>query len=208
MSRRLGAWVLFIGVISLAGFTLGGAPQNALYKYSTAAAQLVQYGLFLLVTLAIAGWKLDLLALRRPRSWPRALAMAVPLFIGTEIVISLLDQLLHGTREQGLVPRNWQPSHAGAYAANALVVVFVAPFVEELMFRGLGFSLLRRYGAWQAIVLVGLAFGLYHGLPRALPELAIFGSALAWLRWKTDSVYPGMLVHATFNAIALMSVFF
>lgn len=200
--------MLFIGVISLAGFTLGGAPQNALYEYTTAVGQLVQYGLFLLVTLAIAGWRLELLALRRPPSWPRAIAIAVPLFIGAEIVISALDQLLHGTREQGLVPRHWQPSHAGAYTANFLVVVFVAPFVEELMFRGLGFSLLRRYGAWQAIILVGLAFGLYHGLPRALPELAIFGGALAWLRWKTDSVYPGMLVHATFNTIALASVFF
>jgi membrane protease YdiL (CAAX protease family) len=208
MSRRLGAWILFIGLISLAGFTVGGAPQNALYKYSTAAGQIVQYGLFLLVTAAIAGWRTDLLALRQPRSWGRALAMAVPLFIATEIAISAIDRVLHGTREQGLVPQHWQPQHAGAYAANCLVVILVAPFVEELMFRGLGFSLLRRYGAWPAIVLVGLAFGLYHGLPRALPELALFGGALAWLRWKTDSVYPGMLVHATFNTIALMSVFF
>ena len=76
------------------------------------------------------------------------------------------------------------------------------------MFRGLGYSLFERFGSWQAIVAVGLAFGMYHGLPRALPELALFGCALAWLRLKTDSVFPGMLAHAALNAIAMTSVFF
>jgi membrane protease YdiL (CAAX protease family) len=38
---------------------------------------------------------------------------------------------------------------------------------------------------------------------RAFPELAVFGSALAWLRSKTNSVYVGMLVHSAFNGIAL-----
>ena len=37
-------------------------------------------------------------------------------------------------------------------------------------------------------------------------ELALFGCALAWLRARTDSVFPGMLVHATFNATALIVV--
>jgi membrane protease YdiL (CAAX protease family) len=30
-----------------------------------------------------------------------------------------------------------------------------------------------------------------------------FGIALAWLRDRTESVYPGMVVHALFNGIAL-----
>ena len=67
---------------------------------------------------------------------------------------------------------------------------------------------LPRLGPWPTIVAIGVAFGLYHGLVEALPELALFGSALAWLRWKTGSVFPGMLAHATFNAIGLLSVFF
>ena len=33
--------------------------------------------------------------------------------------------------------------------------------------------------------------------------LVPFGVALAYLRDRTDSVYPGMLVHASFNAVAL-----
>ena len=57
--------------------------------------------------------------------------------------------------------------------------------------------------AWPAILITGLAFGLAHGLVLGLPVLSVFGITLGWLRWKTGSVYPGMCVHALFNAAAL-----
>jgi hypothetical protein len=79
------------------------------------------------------------------------------------------------------------------------------PFVEELTFRGLGFSLLSRFGTLPAILLVGLLFGLSHGLFVSLPILVVFGCALAWVRSRTDSVYPGMVLHGTFNLIALIA---
>ena len=76
---------------------------------------------------------------------------------------------------------------------------------RSFLFRGLGFSLLaQRRGSATAIVATGLAFGVYHGLVQALPSLVLIGCALAWLRARTRSVYPGMLVHATFNAVALI----
>jgi membrane protease YdiL (CAAX protease family) len=57
-----------------------------------------------------------------------------------------------------------------------------------------------------AILITGLAFGLGHGLVLGLPVLAFFGFTLAWLRWQTGSVYPGMVVHGIFNALALVLV--
>jgi len=59
-----------------------------------------------------------------------------------------------------------------------------------------------------AILITGLAFGLGHGLVLGLPVLAFFGITLAWLRWQTGSVYPGMIVHGTFNGLALLAVVF
>ena len=53
--------------------------------------------------------------------------------------------------------------------------------------------------------MTGLLFGAAHGLLVALPILAFFGMVVAWLRVRTDSVYPGMLLHATFNGIALIA---
>ena len=50
----------------------------------------------------------------------------------------------------------------------------------------------------------GLLFGLAHGLLVALPVLTFFGFAIGWLRWRSDSIYPPMLLHATFNGTALI----
>ena len=80
------------------------------------------------------------------------------------VLTRLLGPILQPGREQGITPDFWQPKHAAAYIANGLVIAVVAPIVEELTFRGLGYSLLARYGKWAAIVLTGLAFGLAHGL--------------------------------------------
>ena len=48
-----------------------------------------------------------------------------------------------------------------------------------------------------------MLFGLAHGLVEALPILVALGVGLAYLRARTDSLYPGFVVHALFNAIAL-----
>jgi membrane protease YdiL (CAAX protease family) len=208
MSRRLAAWIVFVALLAAVASAGGSAPRDALYRYSTAVGEAVLYLVILAVTLAISGLRPDLLALRRPVSWTRTAAVGIPVLVGVYLLVGVLDSVLHGAREQGFVPSHWEPRHAGAYAANVVVIAAVAPVVEELLFRGVGFGLLARFGRWPAILLVGLAFGLYHGLPRALPELALFGCALAWLRARTASVYPGMLAHAAFNAIALASVLF
>jgi membrane protease YdiL (CAAX protease family) len=204
-------WVVFVGVITAIAyasrFTQGAPSRNALYQWSTAVGELVTFAIIVVVTLAITGQHHELLALRRPRSWKRAAKLAVPAFIAVFIVISVIDQALHGSKEQGLVPKHWEPSHAGAYATNFVIVAAVAPVTEELLFRGLGFSLLERFGKWPAILMVGIAFGLYHGLVQALPELALFGCTLAWLRSETGSVFPGMIAHAAFNTIGLLSMF-
>jgi membrane protease YdiL (CAAX protease family) len=206
---RLVAWatlVLLLAAVQYAGRLTEGEPdRNVLYQYSTAVGSALVYGVILLLVLWIAAFRRDLLALRAPRSWKGALGLSLLVLVGVYVSLALIDPFLHAGREQGLTPTGWQPEHAGAYVANFVVVALMAPVVEELTFRGVGYSLLERFGRWVAILAVGIAFALDHGLVQAFPELAIFGCALAWLRSRTLSVYPGMAVHATFNSIALIA---
>jgi len=188
-------------------FTSGKPPKDLLYKWSTAAGTLFQYALIAAIIYGIAGLTHDrrgVFALRRPTSWRTAIKIGIGVGIGIFALSLLLTPLLEPGREQGLTPDTWQPEHAAAYIANGIVIVMVAPIVEELTFRGLGYSLLARYGRWTAIIGTGLAFGLAHGLVDAFPILAAFGFGLAYLRSRVDSVYPGMIVHGLFNAIALI----
>jgi membrane protease YdiL (CAAX protease family) len=211
-NARLGFWLLTVGAVATLGyasrFGLTGEdtkpPKDALYRWDSVIGGVVQFAIFLAIVIAISGASRERLALRAPRSWGRAAGLATLVYISSFVVLGLLDQVFHGGREQGLTPDAWQPDRAAAFVANFAVVAVVAPIVEELLFRGIGFHLLERFGRWPAILLVGLAFGLYHGLVNALPVLALFGMGLAWLRARTNSVYPGILVHAAFNGLALI----
>lgn len=212
---RLICWTVFVGLIAAinyaarfagSGSTNRTSTHDAVYSYSTFVGGTVLYAVWLGIVLLIAIDRFDLLALRRPTSWSKAsgsaLAVIVAVFVW-EGVVSKLPLPESPGKEQGLTPTGWEPAHAGAFAANLVLFAMIAPFVEELTFRGVGQSLLRFLGRVPSILLVGIAFGLAHGLLEALIVLVPFGIALAWLRDRTDSAVPGMFVHGLFNAAAL-----
>jgi len=202
------AWLALVALLIALGYgsrIASGKPDpEVLYRWSTAIGGLIQDGIVLGVVLAIAGGT-SLLALRRPKSLPQAAAIVGIAIVAIYAFEAIYSAIVRPGNEQGLTPTQWEPGHAAAYIANAVVICTWVPFVEELTYRGLGYSLLERFGRWPAILLVGLLFGLSHGLVLALPIIVAFGSVLAWVRARTDSVYPGMLLHATFNLIALVA---
>jgi uncharacterized protein len=208
--RRLAAWLTLIGVyitVAYASRATEGTPsKDTLYRYDTAIGGVVWYAISLALVLLITHGpdQRALLALRRPRTVGRAVALSLAVIVFVYVVSAAAEPFLHGGKEQGLTPDKWEPSRAGQYAANFVVIAVIAPIVEELVFRGAGFSLLVRYGQTVAILAVGILFGLVHGLVAGLVVLALFGVALAWLRAKTDSVYPCIAVHSLFNTIALV----
>ena len=208
MSGRLLAWLTLVGAQILLNYsaraTQGKTDRNAVYHWSTSVEGFVFYAIFLGVVLAISrGDTRELLALRRPRGWGRAIGIAATVAVGVIVLEVALDPVLHAGREQGLTPTHWESSHAAAFAASFVVLALVGPFVEEATFRGLGYSLLAPYGQILAIVAVGVLFGLAHGLVEALPILVALGAGLAYLRARSDSLYPCVVVHAAFNAFAL-----
>jgi hypothetical protein len=210
---RLVGWLVLVGALIAIGYASryagggGTSDREVLYRYSTAAGAVVQYAIMLGIVLALASADLrGLLALRRPRSVGQAISLAFTVLVGilvVSLIVSFLPLPESPGQEQGLTPTHWEPQHAGAFAANVVVVAVIAPFTEELTFRGLGYSVLEPFGSTAAIVLVGFAFGLAHGLLEGLLVLVPFGIGLAWLRSRTDSVYPGMVLHGLFNAVAL-----
>lgn len=213
--RRLVFWSLFVGLIAAVNYaarfsggggTSGGTSRQEIYSYSTFAGGTIIYAIWLGIILLIVVDRFDLLALRPPRGWGRALKLGATVIVGIlvwESIASLLPLPQSPGKEQGITNVHWEPAHAGAFAANFVLFAVIAPFVEELTFRGAGQSLLRFLGQTPSIVVVGVVFGLAHGLLEALIVLVPFGIALAWLRNRTNSVVPGMLVHALFNGAAL-----
>ena len=209
---RLAGWVALAGFLALLSYVAkfasdGDVPDDVLYRWSTAIGGLIEYTIILVIVLALArGLAPGVLGLVRPASWRSAAGKMLLALVAIWVIGAVLDIFLKAGEEQGLVPPDWDPDRAAQFAANFVVVAFVAPVVEELMFRGLGFAAVRdAFGATAAIVATSLAFGLAHGLIVGFPVLTIFGAILAWLRLKTSSLYPPIALHAVFNGAALIA---
>jgi uncharacterized protein len=200
--------VLFIAGSFLSREISSEDTKNIFYDYDFAVTTIVWYAALVGLTFA--------LAIPYPRT-PRALGLnpfrwrwvgiAFGFIIGVLILSVLLEPLLHGGREQGLSPDDWQPEHARAFLLNGVLVSTVVPFAEELFFRGLGVRALQFLGGMSAVVITGLVFGFSHGVLGALPPLVLFGIALGWVRLRSGSVWPGVLAHGFFNAVGILVVY-
>lgn len=209
---RLIAWCGLVGALATLGYAArftdsGGPADDVLYRWSTAVGAVVQYAVMLGAAVLIGRpFERSFAGLRRPPSWGRAAALVVVCLVAIMAAGAGLGRFLEAGEEQGLVPDAWDGSRAAPFVANFVVVAVFAPVVEEYIFRGLGFGLVSSVSTPViAILVTAVAFGLAHGLVVALPILALFGAILAWLRWKTDSLYPSMLLHGIFNAGALLA---
>lgn len=86
--------------------------------------------------------------------------------------------------------------------------VLVAPFCEEVFFRGFLFAgLLRRMSLWPALLLSALLFALAHGDLGSFVVLFGIGCALAVARWRVGSLWPSVAIHMTNNLLAALSVY-
>jgi sodium transport system permease protein len=84
-----------------------------------------------------------------------------------------------------------------------LVMAVTPACCEELLFRGLILSGLRRWGPWPALLISSLLFAVAHAsIYRLLPTFCL-GLLLGYLVLKTGSIYCSMIAHALNNGLAV-----
>lgn len=134
-------------------------------------------------------------------------------FIITYAGSSLTGWLAQGQSVTQDVQQIGASTSASLRVPLALLVVVVAPFVEELLFRGVLLSaLLRRLHVGWAVAISSLLFALIH-LPGlnfqwyGLAELFLLALVLAALRLGSRSIWPAVLAHALHNGLAITGWF-
>jgi CAAX protease family protein len=99
------------------------------------------------------------------------------------------------------------PQGTAGWVILILIATVGAPVIEELFFRGLiQGAFARRIGATSAIFVTALLFCGAHVLNEGpLAPLVLFPPALVlgYLRAHTGKLVPGMVAHATFNALTV-----
>ena len=100
---------------------------------------------------------------------------------------------------------------------TALIIVLLAPFVEEVLFRGLVFGNLRHKNRMTAYIVSALLFALLHVWQFAVVQQDITyflvmlqylvpGAVLAWAYEHSGTLWTSVGLHAAANALALWAM--
>lgn len=97
-----------------------------------------------------------------------------------------------------------------------LTIVFIAPCIEEFLFRGCLQNYFKTYvGAKPAILLSAAAFSLFHfsssqgaGNFSLLPSLFIFACFLGFIYERQRSLFASIGLHLTFNLASSLRILF
>ncbi len=127
----------------------------------------------------------------------------LPFFV---FVIAPLNNLLVGEEQQAIVREIMdRPDLLKSLPFLATVCVGV-PVLEEIVFRSFLYQGLRFHLPFLAAVMVsGAVFGVLHGLAAAIPIMTL-GCLLGYLREKSCSLLPVVLVHAIHNSWTVLSI--
>ena len=114
-----------------------------------------------------------------------------------------------------VLPEAWTDSYGEASSSIAtgtvlgvISVAFVAPVVEEFIFRGLVMTRLSRVmPGWLAVLLSAAVFGLCHGELVWFCYAFVLGAVFGFIDLRTGSILPSILGHMAFNAIGQIMTF-
>lgn len=219
------AWVLIAQII--VGIVVGGAGvdfESTLGFLGTAiAVQLMTLGGVYLWLHRRGAWSWRLLGPVRPERrfvWA-GIGVGISGVVIVVFTLTLLGQLL-GPLEVPTQEALEQASQGGlATVLGIVVAVFIAPVLEELVFRGILFQTLRhRIGVWPGMVISALVFGFIHlefivsstgeyrpagFLPIA--ALTLLGVWFAGAFHRSGSLVVPIVGHASFNGVVIALTF-
>jgi len=213
-----GPWIAIGGTVAalIAGLVLslpiflldGGADTDDLSLFATVAVQIFTAIGFVLIpfTLAISyggGGFREAFHRLGFRSFDIAQStMWVVLGILSYFAFSIVYAVIFGTPEQDDIAGDFGPIQV-----QILLIVIVAPFAEEICFRGMLFGgFRRRLPLWAAAPAAAAVFGLLHystGWSTVVP-LMFLGMVFAVVYEKTRSIWPAIGMHMFNNALALI----
>jgi uncharacterized protein len=175
----------------------GGAPDITLVLAGTAVAT------FGAVAIALAPRVRSLTPLRLRNPGTRWLLVGLAAGVGALLVnrLVVLGWMLltgdTGNPQQDLT----DGAAAGGWSLVGVLILggLVIPLAEEMLYRGIGYTALRRYGIVVGVLGSAAIFGLAHGVSVVLVAAFVIGVVNAWLFERSGSIWPSAIAHATNN---------
>ncbi|MBV9229652.1 MAG: CPBP family intramembrane metalloprotease [Chloroflexi bacterium] len=94
-----------------------------------------------------------------------------------------------------------------SFATFVFILCAIAPFCEEILFRGVLFRwLTTKLPPMAAVLISAFVFAVFHFSIIALASTFVLGVVNALLVRRSGSVWPGILLHALNNALFVITV--
>ena len=177
------------------------------------ALQTVFYGLVLVYTYILVAvshsqpfWAM--LRWRRMTAWKTLTCLAGGAFL--TLAIAVLPPVLPDTNQFPL--ENLFNSRAAAYAIGVFAIL-VAPFMEEMIFRGILFGIFEsQVGLRFAILMTAILFGGLHvpeywGAWNHMFLIFLVGLVFSLARGMSGSLAPSVFLHVGYNASMMVALF-
>ncbi|MEH6632087.1 MAG: CPBP family intramembrane glutamic endopeptidase [Halopseudomonas aestusnigri] len=139
-----------------------------------------------------------------------AILLALPLVLTVGLVnftmMQFIDNEFVNPQLQAITPEGFSWS---SFIFIMIATGIIAPIAEELTFRGVLLGWLdQRFGRAIAIIGSSVLFGSVHGVPMLIPALSVAGIGFALLTYRCKSLWPPIIVHATFNMFMTSTLFY
>ena len=198
---------LFRLMARLLDTTISPSLQNAIYYYTLFAAALIIFHSFL-------GRTTRNFADNLGNACKSILVGLIALYGLNELVYRLTRMLVNN--HTNLNDTTISAQIHDAPRVTLLIVIFLAPFVEEVLFRGLVFGNLKSKSRTVAYVVSCLLFALLHVWQFAvvrqdityfllMVQYLVPGLVLAWAYDHTGTLWSSILLHAAANALHVLA---
>lgn len=193
----------FIG--TLLGSGIGAAQRNIWYYYVVFALTLLLFHQFLAHTTSYF--------FETPGEGLKELFIGLVVFYGANELLYRVCRLLFGAGTN-LNDVTIAAQISSVPKLTVPIIVFFAPFVEEVLFRGLVFGCLKEKSRFLGYAVSCVLFALLHVWSLAhggwtIAELVLLakylapGVVFAWAYDRSGSLWPSILLHIAVNALAL-----
>lgn len=127
--------------------------------------------------------------------------LSVAMAVGLNCLLLTIDLAQYSERYQDASAILYSPPFWQQVVYNGIA----APIVEELLFRGALFRVLRRWISFPwAMIISAVVFGAYHGNLVQFVYAGICGVLLAYLSEKYDSIIAPIVSHMVMNMVAIL----
>lgn len=187
---------------------LGEAVRNAAYHYI----------LFALTLIVFWGWlgRAVRAALDRPGAFFLTVGAGLVAFYGLNEIVFRIFQMFSIGREN-LNDQTILARIGSAPRSTILILVFLAPIVEEAVFRGYIFGNLRELSRPAAYLVSCFLFAFVHvwqfvAVHRDFSYLLVMvqyfvpGAVMAWTFERSGSIWGSVLLHCAVNGLAVWSI--